>query len=132
MRLLAETPQPPPSPRIWLHWYIYEGDIGQPRLTTSFCDPCFRRFPADVKYLHLLSVWQMTSRILRSMSAKDEAGSQIKGPVPKDERQNVRIKGSVLKKPPLAAERTRESPNVSEITEGRLKSTMQVNRVRNC
>jgi hypothetical protein len=63
------------------------------------------------------------------MSVKDEAGSRIKGPVPKDERQNVRIKGSVLKKPP-AAERTRQSPSVSEIMKGRLKAKLQVNNTQ--
>jgi hypothetical protein len=61
------------------------------------------------------------------MSVKDEAGSQIKGPVPNDERQNVRIKGSVFKKPSPAAERTRQSPNNSEIMKGRLKTKLQVN-----
>ncbi len=61
---------------------------------------------------------------------KDEAGSQIKGPVPKDERQNVRIKGPVLKKPSPAAERTRQSPNVSEIMKGRLKAKLQVNNTK--
>ena len=69
-------------------------------------------------------------RILRSMSVKDEAGSQIKGPVPKDERQNVRIKGPVLKKPSPAAERTRQSPNVSKIMKGRLKAKLQVNNTK--
>jgi hypothetical protein len=35
---LAETPQPaPPPPRIWAH--IRGRYIGQPRLTTSLCDP---------------------------------------------------------------------------------------------
>ncbi len=73
----------------------------------------------------------MTSRILRSMSVKDEAGSQNKGLVPKEERQNVRIKGSVLKKPPPSAtERTRQSPNVSEIMKGRLKAKLQVNNTK--
>jgi hypothetical protein len=64
------------------------------------------------------------------MSAKDEAGSQIKVTVPKEERQNdVRIKGSVLKKPP-AAERTRHRPSVSEIMKGRLKAKLQVNNTK--
>jgi hypothetical protein len=65
------------------------------------------------------------------MSAKDEAGSKFKGPVPKDERQNVRIKGPVLKKPPPSAtERTRQSPSVSEIMKGRLKAKLQVNNTK--
>ncbi len=33
---LAETPQTPPPPRIWA------GAIGQPRWTTSLCDPLIR------------------------------------------------------------------------------------------
>ncbi len=64
------------------------------------------------------------------MSAKDEAGSKFKGPIPKDERQNVRIKWSVFKKPPPAAERTRQSPNVSEIMKDRLKTKLQVNNTK--
>ncbi len=61
---------------------------------------------------------------------KDEAGSQNKGIVPKEERQNVRIKGSVFKKPSPAAERTRQSPNVSEMMKGRLKTKLQVNNTK--
>jgi hypothetical protein len=34
---LAETPQPPPIPRIWTR--KYEGAIDQPRHTTSLYDP---------------------------------------------------------------------------------------------
>jgi hypothetical protein len=64
------------------------------------------------------------------MSVKDEAGNRIKGPVPKDERQNVRIKGSVFKKPSPAAERTRQGPNPSEIMKGRLKTKLQVNNTK--
>ncbi len=42
---LTETPQtndyttPPRSPRIGAHMLTYEGSIGQPKQTTSLCDP---------------------------------------------------------------------------------------------
>ncbi len=37
---LAETPQPPPPPPSPAVGLIYKGAFGQPRRTTSLCDPC--------------------------------------------------------------------------------------------